>query len=162
MGGVVGRLFNEFGMVVTLAIMASALVSLTVTPMLASRLSSHSSRPPAIIRWFNAGFDRTLASMTGPSGGACVIAALFLLCFLGLCSRIGLLFWTLPSSFFPQEDMATIGLDPRREDISYAAMNDLQNQVPAAIRANPAVLHVTSIVGGNSRSPLNNGSCSCS
>ncbi len=38
MGGVVGRLFNEFGMVVTLAIMTSALVSLTVTPMLGSRL----------------------------------------------------------------------------------------------------------------------------
>ncbi len=60
MGGVVGRLLNEFGMVVTLAILSSAVVSLTVTPMLGSRLSSHSGRPPMIIRWFNAGFDWTL------------------------------------------------------------------------------------------------------
>lgn len=159
MGGVVGRLFNEFGMVVTLAIMASALVSLTVTPMLASRLSSHSSRPPAIIRWFNAGFDRTLSGYDRAVGWCLRHRAIVLMCFLGSIAASGILFKILPSSFFPQEDIGQLSVSTRaREDISYTAMSDLQNQVAAAIRANPAVLHVTSIVGGNSRSPLNNGS----
>ena len=159
MGGVVGRLFNEFGMVVTLAIMASVLVSLTVTPMLASRLSSHSSKPPAIIRWFNAGFDRTLGVYDRSVGWCLRHRGIVLLCFLGSVAASGVLFWTLPSSFFPQEDIGQLSVSTRaREDISYTAMSDLQNQVAAAIRANPAVLHVTSIVGGSSRSPLNNGS----
>ena len=63
MGGVVGRIFNEFGMVVAIAIVASAIVSLTVTPMLASRLGSGHDRPPFFIRWFDAGFERTLLSL---------------------------------------------------------------------------------------------------
>ncbi|NTJ41036.1 efflux RND transporter permease subunit [Agrobacterium larrymoorei] len=159
MGGVVGRLFNEFGMVVTLAIMASALVSLTVTPMLASRLSSHSSRPPAIIRWFNAGFDRILGGYDRAVGWCLHHRGFVLICFVGSVAASVLLFKILPSSFFPQEDIGRLSVSTRaREDISYTAMSDLQSQVAAAIRANPAVLHVTSIVGGNSRSPLNNGS----
>ncbi len=72
MGGVVGRIFNEFGMVVAIAIVASAIVSLTVTPMLGSRLRK---RPRAarrfFIRWFDAGFERTLQRLRRwPSAGA--------------------------------------------------------------------------------------------
>ena len=65
MGGVVGRIFNEFGMVVAIAIVASAIVSLTVTPMLARasarRRTSHARRGPSA--WFNAGFERTLTRL---------------------------------------------------------------------------------------------------
>ncbi|MCO5730877.1 efflux RND transporter permease subunit [Rhizobium sp. SSA_523] len=158
MGGVVGRLFNEFGMVVTLAIMASALVSLTVTPMLAARLSSHRSRPPMLIRWFDRGFDWTLKGYERSVFWCLRHRSLVMLCFLATVAASAWLFVALPSSFFPQEDTGRLSISTRaREDISYTAMQDLQAQVAAIVRANPAVAHVTSIVGGNARSPLNNG-----
>ncbi|THF52528.1 efflux RND transporter permease subunit [Allorhizobium terrae] len=158
MGGVVGRLFNEFGMVVTLAIMASVLVSLTVTPMLAARLSGHSSNPPFLVRWFDIGFAKTLSGYD-----AAVIWCLkhrftVLMAFLASVASSLFLFETLPSSFFPQEDTGRLSISTRaREDISYGAMRALQDQVAAVVKADPAVDHVTSIVGGSSRSPLNNG-----
>ncbi|MBN9029661.1 MAG: efflux RND transporter permease subunit [Rhizobiales bacterium] len=159
MGGVVGRLFNEFGMVVTLAIMASALVSLTVTPMLASRLSGQTSRPPLVIRWFDAGFSRTLAGYDRSVRWCLNHRAIVMAAFMASVAASGWLYHTLPSSFFPQEDIGQLSVSTRaREDISFAAMKDLQGQVAAIIAKNPAVIHVTSIAGGNSRNPMNNGS----
>jgi len=159
MGGVVGRVFNEFGMVVTLAIMASALVSLTVTPMLGSRLSAHAVRPPLLVRWFNAGFDRTLAGYDRGVSWCLRHRGTVMVGFVASIALSGYLFYTLPSSFFPQEDIGRLSVSTRaREDISYDAMRELQSQVAAIIAANPAVAHVNSNVGGNSRSPLNNGS----
>lgn len=158
MGGVVGRLFNEFGMVVTMAILSSALVSLTVTPMLGSRLSSHSGRPPLIIRWFEFGFDKTLKGYDRCVSWCLRRRGTVMLMFLASVVASGWLFHTLPSSFFPQEDIGRLSVSTRaREDISYQAMKDLQTQVADIVRKNPAVAHVTSIVGGSSRSPLNNG-----
>jgi hydrophobic/amphiphilic exporter-1 (mainly G- bacteria), HAE1 family len=158
MGGVIGRLFNEFGMVVTLAIMASALVSLTVTPMLGARLSPHAGRPPMIIRWFDAGFSRTLRGYDIAVTWCLKHRVTVLAAFFVSVAASGYLFATLPSSFFPQEDTGRLSISTRaREDISYTAMRDLQSQVANIIGKNPAVAHVTSIVGGSARSPLNNG-----
>ncbi|KKX28027.1 efflux RND transporter permease subunit [Rhizobium sp. LC145] len=158
MGGVVGRLFNEFGMVVTLAIVASAIVSLTVTPMLGSRLSGAEHHPGLIARVFDAGFNRALKAY-GRSVGWCLghRAAIMLLFFASVAGSV-YLFETLPSSFFPTEDIGRLTISTQaRQDISYPAMRDLQAQVAAAVQKNPAVAHVTSIVGSNGRSPLNNG-----
>ncbi|MFD1746514.1 efflux RND transporter permease subunit [Rhizobium helianthi] len=158
MGGVVGRLFNEFGMVVTMAIMASALVSLTVTPMLGSRLPQHSGRPPFIIRWFEAGFEKTLRAYDRSVSWCLRHRGTVMLAFIGSVVASGWLFQTLPSSFFPQEDIGRLSMSTRaREDISFQSMQALQAQVADIVRQNPAVAHVTSIVGGSSRSPLNNG-----
>lgn len=158
MGGVVGRLFNEFGMVVALAIIASAIVSLTVTPMLGSRMSDRHHRPSLIVRIFDRGFEKTLRGYDRSVGWCLRNRTVIMLVFLASVGGSIYLFKTLPSSFFPTEDIGRLSVSTRaREDISYTAMRDLQAQVVAAIRANPAVNHVTSTVGGNSRSPLNNG-----
>ncbi|GGG10446.1 multidrug transporter [Rhizobium wenxiniae] len=158
MGGVVGRLFNEFGMVVAMAIVASAIVSLTVTPMLGSRMSDRHHRPSLIVRIFDRGFEKTLRGYDRSVGWCLRNRMVIMLVFLASVGGSVYLFKTLPSSFFPTEDIGRLSVSTRaREDISYAAMRDLQAQVVAAIRANPAVAHVTSTVGGNSRSPLNNG-----
>jgi HAE1 family hydrophobic/amphiphilic exporter-1 len=158
MGGVVGRLFNEFGMVVALAIVASAVVSLTVTPMLGSKMSDAHHKPNLIVRVFDRGFDRTLKGYDRSVGWCLRHKTIIMLLFLASVAGSVYLFKTLPSSFFPQEDIGRLSISTRaREDISYPAMRDLQAQVAAAVRANPAVKHVTSIVGGNTRSPLNNG-----
>lgn len=158
MGGVVGRLFNEFGMVVALAIIASAIVSLTVTPMLGSRMSDRHHRPSLIVRIFDRGFEKTLRGYDRSVGWCLRNRTVIMLVFLASVGGSIYLFKTLPSSFFPTEDIGRLSVSTRaREDISYTAMRDLQAQVVAAIRANPAVNHMTSTVGGNSRSPLNNG-----
>ncbi|WP_337266419.1 efflux RND transporter permease subunit [Oryzifoliimicrobium ureilyticus] len=158
MGGVVGRVFNEFGMVVAISIIASAAVSLTVTPMLASRLSDKEHKPGFLVRMFDKGFDWTLRGYDCSVGWCLRNRGIVLLCFLGSVVGSVILFKTLPPSFFPQEDTGRLTVSTQaREDISYPAMRDLQAQVVTLIRANPAVAHVTSIVGGNTRNPLNNG-----
>ncbi|MEX2740285.1 efflux RND transporter permease subunit [Rhizobium mongolense] len=158
MGGVVGRIFNEFGMVVAMAIVASAIVSLTVTPMLGSRLSSGKGTPPLFVRWFDAGFERTLTGYDRAVGWCLGHRPAILGLFLASIGLNAYLFMTLPSSFFPTEDIGRLNISTRaRQDISYPAMVALQNQAAAIVKQNPAVNHVMSIVGGNARSPLNNG-----
>ncbi|QPB20724.1 efflux RND transporter permease subunit [Rhizobium sp. 007] len=157
MGGVVGRIFNEFGMVVAMAIVASAIVSLTVTPMLGSRLSSGKGTPPLFVRWFDAGFERTLRGYDRAVGWCLGHRPAILGLFLASVGLNAYLFMTLPSSFFPTEDIGRLNISTRaRQDISYPAMVALQNQAAAIVKQNPAVNHVMSIVGGNARSPLNN------
>ncbi|MBP1860489.1 efflux RND transporter permease subunit [Rhizobium herbae] len=158
MGGVVGRIFNEFGMVVAIAIISSAIVSLTVTPMLGSRLSTGHSRPPWILRLFEAGFERTLQGYDRSVAWCLDHRPAILLLFFASIGLTAYLFMTIPTSFFPTEDIGRLTISTRaRQDISYSAMRDLQNQAAALVKQNPAVNHVMSIVGGNVRSPLNNG-----
>jgi HAE1 family hydrophobic/amphiphilic exporter-1 len=158
MGGVVGRIFNEFGMVVAIAIVSSAIVSLTVTPMLSARLSGGHSLPPWPVRVFNAGFERTQRGYDKGVSWCLRHRPTILLVFLGSIALTGYLFMVLPASFFPTEDIGRLSISTRaRQDISYPAMRDLQNQAAALVKQNPAVNHVMSIVGGNARQPLNNG-----
>ncbi|WP_455274789.1 efflux RND transporter permease subunit [Rhizobium herbae] len=158
MGGAVGRIFNEFGMVVAIAILSSAIVSLTVTPMLGSRLSGGHGRPPFILRLFDAGFERTLRGYDRSVTWCLSHRPAILLLFLASIGLTAYLFMTMPTSFFPTEDIGRLTISTRaRQDVSYAAMQDLQNQAAALVKQNPAVGHVMSIVGGNVRSPLNNG-----
>ncbi|MGR9315940.1 efflux RND transporter permease subunit [Rhizobium leguminosarum] len=159
MGGVVGRVFNEFGMVVAIAIISSAIVSLTVTPMLASRLSNHQSRPPLMIRIFDAGFERTLRGYDRAVGWCLRHRPTILGVFLASVALTFYFFMTLPTSFFPQEDIGRLTISTQaRQDISYSAMEALQQQAAAVVKANPAVNHVMSTIGGNPNKPQNNGS----
>ncbi|WHO72226.1 efflux RND transporter permease subunit [Rhizobium sp. BT03] len=159
MGGVVGRVFNEFGMVVAIAIISSAIVSLTVTPMLGSRLSNNHSRPPLLIRIFDAGFERTLNGYDRAVGWCLRHRLTILGVFLGSVALTIYFFMTLPTSFFPQEDIGRLTISTQaRQDISYTAMEALQQQAAAAVKANPAVNHVMSTIGGNPNKPQNNGS----
>jgi HAE1 family hydrophobic/amphiphilic exporter-1 len=106
-----------------------AIVSLTVTPMLASRLGSGHSQPPFFIRWFDAGFERTLAAMTGPSPGAFRTGRPFWRCSSPPSALTIYLFMTLPTSFFPTEDIGRLNISTRaRQDISYPAMKDCKTR----------------------------------
>lgn len=156
MGGIVGRVLNEFGMVVTLAILASVLVSLTVTPMLAARLPHVEAKPGRFARMF----DRVTESY-GRAVGWClehrgIILGVFVLSFLGSAWSYA----TLPRSFFPQEDIGLLSISTQaRQDISYVAMRSLQQKAAAIVSANKAVEHVTASLGsGPSGSTFNTGS----
>ncbi len=130
MGGVVGRVLNEFGVVVSLSIMASAVVSLTVTPMLTARLPNsghHDAGKKSLFDRINDGYGRSVAWCLDHKG---FITLVFLLSFAGS----GWLFATLPRSFFPSEDNGLLTVSTQaRQDISYEAMVKLQAQAAAVM-----------------------------
>ena len=155
MGGVVGRIFNEFAMVVTISIAASALISLTLTPMLCARLPARRG-PPAhhgddIGRgWLTNGYRVALDFCLGAK-------PLIFLVFLGTVGLSAYLFATSPKGFLPQEDISQLSVSTQaRQDISFKDMVALQNKVAAAFKAKPYVDHMISIVGGGFNSSTTN------
>jgi HAE1 family hydrophobic/amphiphilic exporter-1 len=150
MPGVIGLLFHEFAVVVGLAILVSAVVSLTLVPMLASRFLHHHTpqEENALGRLFERGFsamqngyastlDWALAHRTFIGGVA--VASVVL---------TGVLFVTIPKGFFPEEDIGQISVTTEAaEDISFTAMESLHNRVADIVRNDPAVAAVGTGVG---------------
>ncbi|ATU95722.1 efflux RND transporter permease subunit [Phyllobacterium zundukense] len=160
MGGVVGRIFNEFAVVVTVAIVASALVSLTLTPMLCSHLRGEKhgkgdAKKPFTERVFDivqSGYARVLDLCLRARP---VILAVFLLTVVATVY----LFYTINKGFLPTEDIGQLSISTEaRQDISFEAMVALQKQVADAISSRPYVAHIVSNVGGGfNSSSLNQG-----
>ncbi len=159
MPGVIGLLFHEFAVIVTLAIIASAFVSLTLVPMLASRFltdEAHKKPPGALVRLFERGFDRMLAAYARSLDMALrhrrVVMAIALLTFVAT----GWLFVTIPKGFFPEEDIGQISIQTEAsEDTSFAEMVRLQERVATLLREDPNVQTVNSFNGGGG--PQNTG-----
>lgn len=153
MGGVIGRIFNEFAVVVTVAILASAFVSLTLTPMLCSRLlSGYSEHHKANVlgRWLEKGFDKLLAGYDHGLKFCLRFQPLMLLAFFLTMAGTVWLLQTTPKGFFPQEDIGQLQVSTEaRQDISFDAMMKLQAEVAGIFRRSPYVAHVASSVGSN-------------
>jgi len=153
MPGVIGLLFHEFAVVVGLAILVSALVSLTLVPMLASRFLRHHApqQESALGRVFERGFAalqggyaRTLDWALAHRGFVGAVA-------LGSVVLTGVLFVTIPKGFFPEEDIGQIFVTTEAaEDISFAAMEALHYRVAEVIRADPAIDDVGTGLGSTS------------
>ena len=162
MGGVVGRVFHGFAIVIGMAILVSGFVSLTLTPMLCSRFlrpatAHHDSGmfARALERGFAAllGFyERSLRWVLRHSRLTVAVTLLTI----GLT---GYLFYVIPKGFFPIEDTGFIvGGTETAEDTSYGGMVDKQIQVDAIIRSNPYVVAYNMEVGiGGSRFGINSG-----
>jgi HAE1 family hydrophobic/amphiphilic exporter-1 len=164
MGGVIGRLFNEFAVVVTASIVASAFVSLTLTPMLCSRLltmppDGHDAKS-GFLGIFERGFDAVLRAY-GAGLRLCLrFQPAILLVFFATLAGSALLFMVVPKGFFPQEDIGQLSVSTEaRQDISFDAMSALQKQVQAIFQKSPYVAHVASSVGATtgSASSINQG-----
>ncbi|MDB5851208.1 MAG: acriflavine resistance protein, partial [Rhodoferax sp.] len=162
MPGVIGLLFHEFAVVVSLAIVVSAIVSLTLVPMMASRLlkqeDGHSEGDPAgahgahaggrLGRWFEAGFEAVHGAYLRTLDWSLARRPLMLAVALGTFVLTAWLFVSIPKGFFPEEDIGQIQVTTEAsEDISFPAMLTLQDRVAQALRADPAVADVTSFVG---------------
>ncbi len=153
MPGVIGLLFHEFAVVVSLAVLVSAAVSLTLVPMLCSRyLDSHSTDAGNIVsrsfeRMFNALlrlYSTTLDWSLRRQRGMLVVALLTFV-------ATAWLFVDIPKGFFPEEDIGQISVTTEAvEDISYQAMIELQNQVADIIRQDPNVSSFASVIGSSS------------
>jgi HAE1 family hydrophobic/amphiphilic exporter-1 len=152
MPGVIGLLFHEFAVVVTLAIIASAFVSLTLVPMMASRFLSdeaHKKPPGWLVRQFERGFDAILGAYSRSLDTALrhrwFVGAVAALTF----AATAWLFVTIPKGFFPEEDIGQIQVSTEAaEDTSFPAMVLLQERVATIFRNDPNVLTVNSFNGG--------------
>jgi len=161
MPGVIGLLFHEFAVVVGLSILVSALVSLTLVPMLASRFLRHhdAQEESALGRLFERGFSAMQNAYGRTLDWALARRPLVLLFALGTFVLTGVLFVTIPKGFFPEEDIGQIQVTTEAsEDISFPAMEALNNRVADILRKDPAVAAVgTAVGGGGFSSALNTG-----
>ncbi len=158
MGGVVGRIFHEFAVVVVMAIAASAFVSLTLTPMLCARMLK-AVKPGQVQRrsWFDraleGGFDAMLAAYDAGLRFCLRFRPLMLLVFFATIAGTVWLYTAIPKGFFPQEDIGQLSVSTQaREDISFAAMAQLQAKVEQVFRQSPYVNSVANVVGGGGNS----------
>ncbi|MDB5756580.1 MAG: acriflavine resistance protein [Massilia sp.] len=154
MPGVIGLLFHEFAVVVGLSILVSAIVSLTLVPMLASRLlpphvETGEGEKSFIGRHFEAGFTRVRNGYARTLDIALAHRNVVLLIALGTFALTVVLYVTIPKGFFPEEDLGQIQVTTEAaEDTSSSALLALQEKVAAVMMADPAVKDVTSFTGG--------------
>jgi len=153
MPGVIGLLFHEFAVVVGLAIIVSAFVSLTLVPMLASRFltdEAHMKRPGAVVRSFEHGFNALLAGYTRLLDLALAHRYVIVGVAIATCVGTAWLLVVIPKGFFPQEDIGQIQVTTEAsEDTSFAEMVRLQELAANIIRNDPNVAAVSSFNGGS-------------
>ncbi|MCU6432441.1 efflux RND transporter permease subunit [Undibacterium sp. Jales W-56] len=156
MPGVIGQLFHEFAVIVSLAIVASAFVSLTLVPMLASRFlkSEHDMKPPpraiaGLLHVFERSFNASLHAYTRGLDLALRHRGAVLLVALATFIATAYMFTVIPKGFFPEEDIGQISVSTEAaEDTSFPAMVILQDKAAKIIRDDPNVLTATSFNGG--------------
>ena len=150
MGDVVGRLFNEFAVTLAVTIIISAVVSLTLVPMLGARLlrPAEEQRQNRFQRWSERSFDRLIA---GYGRGLTVVLAhanLTLLVAVITLILTVLMYVFIPKGFFPVQDTGQIaGISQAAQTTSYAAMAVHQQALADAILKDPDVLSLTSTIG---------------
>ena len=154
MGGILGRLFREFAVVLSTAILISLLVSLTATPMLCARwLKPASERKPGrFFRWSERGFERLHAGYARSLGWALDhsrIIMLILLCTVGLNFY---LYAVVPKGFFPQQDTGRLtGNIQADQGISFQAMRQKLTAFMEIVRSDPAVDNLVGFTGGGQK-----------
>jgi HAE1 family hydrophobic/amphiphilic exporter-1 len=143
MPGVIGLLFHEFAAVVGIAVLMSAVVSLTLVPVMTSRyIRGHGHEAGSLkwTEWFERGFGRTLSLYEYVLDLALSHHRLVLGIAVGTFVATGILFAILPKGFFPTEDIGQALVTVEAvEDISFPAMAELVQRADKVIRSNPAV-----------------------
>jgi len=161
MGDVVGRLFREFAVTLSVTILISAAVSLTLTPMMCARLLHHKKESEqgrfyrASERVFQRIIDfygRTLTWVLGHQRATLFVA-------LGTLVATGLLYVVIPKGFFPIQDTGVIlGISEAPQSVSFQAMAERQQALAHVILQDPAVANVSSFIGiDGTNTTLNSG-----
>jgi multidrug efflux pump len=154
MGGIVGRLFREFAVTLSVAIGISLVVSLTTTPMMCALLLRPGGEhtPGRLSRWTERGFARVLAGYRASLAWALRWPLAMLLV---LVATVGLnvyLYAIVPKGFFPQQDTGRLfGAIRADQGISFQAMREKLFTFVDLARADPAVEHVVAFTGGGQR-----------
>ena len=160
MGGIVGRLFREFAMTVTIAVMVSAFVSLTLTPMMCSRFLRHDSgQHGKLYRGIEAGFNGMLGFYRRTLDIALRHSFITLLTFFATVSLTVFLYIYIPKGFFPPQDTGVVlGVTEGAQDISFKQMSRVQQQIDDLIASDPDVQAYGATIGaGIGGQTTNNG-----
>jgi multidrug efflux pump len=150
MTGLVGRMFREFALTLTIAVVVSAIVSLTLTPMMCSRLlRPHVERPGnAVTRFFNDGVDWTVAAYGRSLEWVLKHEAFTLLVLAATMLATLWLYVVIPKGFLPQQDTGLIfAVMEGGNEVSFTEMQRLRTVVEDAIRKDREVTGVVSVVG---------------
>jgi multidrug efflux pump len=153
MGGIIGRLFREFAVTLSIAIVISLVVSLTLTPMLASRwLKPRDEKPPGRVgAWADRSYARLLRGYDHSLTWALKHHRIMLLVFFATIGLNIYLYAIVPKGFFPQQDTGLmIGNIQADQSISFDAMANKLERVVKIVKANPAVANVVAFTGGGS------------
>jgi hydrophobe/amphiphile efflux-1 (HAE1) family protein len=156
MSGIVGRLFHEFAMTVSIAVVASAFIALTLTPMMCSLFLSRQSNQQhgRISRAFEVFFDRTVAIYDNGLNWVFRHQFLTLMGTIALVILTSYLYVVIPKGFFPEQDTGFLfGQLEAREDSSFEAIANMQDEVSKIILQDPAVYGLVGFAGatgGNS------------
>ncbi|NDP43594.1 MAG: MdtB/MuxB family multidrug efflux RND transporter permease subunit [Aromatoleum sp.] len=161
MGDVVGRLFREFAITLAVSILISAVVSLTLTPMMCARLLHHTplEKQGRFYRWSGDLFERVIARygqmlnwVLDRQAATLVVACLTLVLTV-------VLYIVIPKGFFPVQDTGAIqGISEAPQTISFAAMAERQQALAQVVLADPAVASLTSFIGvDGANATLNSG-----
>ncbi len=156
MDGVVGRVFREFAVTISIAILVSGFVSLSLTPMLCARvMKAHEpeKKPGRFSRFMERIFDSWLAAYRVSLDLVLRHRFFMLLVTLGTIVLSVYLYVVIPKGFFPQEDNGFItGTVVVANDSSFEALAERQQQVAAAVRAQPDVAYLVSTAGSSGAS----------
>jgi multidrug efflux pump len=159
MPGIIGRLFSEFAVTLSVAVVISAIVSLTLTPMMCGRLlrPARDERPGRIALAAEAALARVRDSYGRGLAWSLRNRAFMLLLFGATVIITVILFAVIPKALLPEEDTGTIiAVTEGGQSASLSAMETLQNQAIAIIRRNQAVTGVTSLLGTGVTNPTPN------
>jgi len=162
MGGIVGRLFHEFAVTISVAILISGVVAITLTPMLCSRfVKAHDhERKNWLIGGFDRGFNAVQRGYLGSLGWCMERPRLVLAAFAASLVVTALLFVVAPKDFIPAGDTGQLHVNTEGpEDISFDAMVARQQRLADIVAHDPNIAGYMSSVGaGGSRATVNNGS----
>jgi hydrophobic/amphiphilic exporter-1 (mainly G- bacteria), HAE1 family len=159
MGGVIGRLFREFAVTLAMAIFVSLVVSLTLTPMMASRFlrAPGETRHGRLYQWSERAFDRMLHAYERGLDLALRWSLTTLCIFFATLALSVYLFVIIPKGFFPQQDNGFLtGVSEAPQDISFADMMRRQEELSKIVQTDPAVDSIAMFIGGGG-TPLNSG-----
>jgi len=160
MGGLIGRLFREFAVTLSVAIAVSAVLSLTLTPMMCAHLLQPEPKAEERGRLYRLSerafdgmlrvYDRGLTWVLAHQMTTLLVTVATLVITVGLA-------WTIPKGFFPQQDTGLIvGVTEAPPDVSFPKMMTLQRSLADVVRADPDVASVASFIGSDGTNPTTN------
>ena len=157
MSAILGRMFREFAVTLSMAILVSLVISLTTTPMMCALLlpsRSHATAPRPLFTWLLHGYEHSLA-------WALRHGRLVMLVLLATVCLNGVLYFEVPKGFFPQQDTGSmVGILKADQSISFQLMREKLKEVSAIVQRDPAVESVvgfTGLGGGGIGGETNNG-----
>jgi multidrug efflux pump len=153
MGGIIGRLFREFAVTLSVAIGISLVVSLSTTPMMCSRLLRRETKKPGrVARWSEGAFNGMHRGYAKSLGWALRWPLLMVIVFFATIALTVYMYANIPKGFFPQQDTGRLmGFVRADQSISFQAMREKVDRLAAIVMADPAVENVTAFTGGGQR-----------